>query len=78
VRGSIFLLIGLDEILQQIELDFNQPVAEQEFVVARELFDLWLKPLDEVVGPRQNVLLGSHAPRLPKKFQQGFALHPKE
>src|ERR1035437_9206920 len=64
----------LDQILQHIELDLNQPVSDQELIVSRESLDFRQEPLDEVVGPRQHVLFGWH---LPKTFRQAFAMYPR-
>src|ERR1039458_1927836 len=78
VRQFLLPVIRLDQVLQHIELDLHQPVSEQEFVVSRKFLDLRQEPLDEVVGPRQYVLLDRHTALLsPKNFRQGCALHPK-
>jgi hypothetical protein len=63
---------------EEITRSGRQPVSEQEFVIAREFFDFRQEPLDEVIGPRQHILFGCHAPSPKKSFRQGFALHPKE
>jgi hypothetical protein len=34
VRDFFLLVVGLDQVLQQIELDLHQPVSEQEFSFA--------------------------------------------
>src|ERR1017187_7003231 len=47
---------------EEITRSGRQPVSEREFVIAREFFDFRQEPLDEVVGPRQHVLFGRHAP----------------
>ena len=67
----LLAIIRLDQVLEQVQLNLNQPVAEKELVVARELLDLREEPLDEIVSFGEHILLGGQV-RPSKKFLVGL------
>ena len=63
----VFAVIGVGEVFQNIEQDLHGAVAEEEFMIAREIFNVRREPDDEIFGAGEKVVFLGHQIKVKEK-----------